>query len=253
MINIHGHHGVHINFLTYALDVCIGDRDLLTTLPNQFADTYTRKNFYARVSIESVDQDKVIWVYPHNRLFFAYNLFTRAVQHILEGFYYEGDDTSVKEWYDTLPEYNFDNFTIHDWESYPAKYICGCSMISEHFHYIKSISKEDGTVDKHKMIWWYLKEILSHHRYYGDIKLSGKDLLKVPNTMFYDIEQFEHYMKAIQKQFNLTLDMTHIEKLYDQLQKTLSFGHNTVKTDGSYLSEAYLNSGKLKDIIYPPE
>ena len=251
MINIHGHHGVHINFLTYALDVCVGDRDLLATLPNQFADTSARNNFFARVRIESVDQDKVIWVYPYNRLFFAYNLFTRAVQHILEGFHYAGDDTSVKEWYDTLPEYNFDNFTIHDWESYPAKYICGCAMVADHFHHIKSISKDDGSIDKNKMIWWYLKDILNHDTFYDDLKLPGKDILKVPNTMFYDLDKFEHHMKEIQTKFDLILDMTLLEQLYNQLQKTLSYGHETVRTDGSYLSEAYSKSGKLKDVIYP--
>ena len=249
MINIHGHHGVHLHFLNYALDVCVGHRDLLTTLPNHFADTYTRKSFFARIDVSEVTQDKVIWIHPHNRLFFAYNVFTRGIQHILEDCF--SDDINVKEWHKTLPEYNFDDFTIHDWESYPAKYICGCAMVADHFHHIKSISKDDGSVDKNKMIWWYLKDILNHDTFYDDLKLPGKNVLKVPNTMFYDLDKFEHHMKQIQTKFDLTLDMTLLEQLYNQLQKTLSYGHDTVRTDGSYLSEAYSKSGKLKDVIYP--
>ena len=254
MIIVHGHHGVHISFLNYILEVMSDQRDAIKTIPNTF-DWIPHKKFFiadpdgVRIKWRG---DKIIWVSPHNRLFFAYNLFTRAIQHIKHDIFYTGTDSSVKKWISTV-KFNFDNFTIHDWERYPTKYVLGCEMICYLYDQLASISKSDGTVEKPKMIWWYIKEILTAERYYQKFK-KNVDVIEVPNSMFYDINLCEDYLKKIDKHFSLKLNFTLFEKLFDQLHSTLTYDKKSVLNDGSYLSSSYHVLGNdWREKIYPSE
>ena len=251
MIEVVGHHGVHIHFLSYMLEVMSDQRNALEKVPSIFDNTPHRKFFVPSISNASTETDRVIWIAPHNRLLFAYNLFTRSIQNITEEMHYYGNDPSVEKWVSSL-NFDFSNFTIHDWEQYPTKYVLGCGMVSHQYDNLARFSRPDGSVEKQKMIWWYLKEILTHDaRYYQPLKINA-DVIQVPNSMFYDIDLCENYIKKINDHFSLKLDFAQFEKLYDQLKSTITYDKNSVLQDGSCLSCSYHAVGQdLRDIIYP--
>ena len=252
MIFIHGHHGVHIHFLNYCLEVMTNERNILTDVPGIFDATPDKKFFKSKINMNKiVGSNKIIWVRPENRLLFAYNLFTRSIQNITNDIFYKGTDENVELWI-KQQTYEFEHFTIRDWEKYPIKYILGCGMISHQYDNLKQMSNDDGTIPPDKFTWWYLQEILTNNRYYAEAKFPGQDVLEVPNTMFYDIDLFEQWINIIKNYYGLDLKLDLLEDLYQQLQQTLTYDKKSVLSDGSILSKSFAMVGdKYQKLIYP--